>query len=111
MKRRTIFILLGVLGVYIILRVPFLFSMDEFSDYDEGTYLLIARSINQGYLPYRDIFAVHPPLFYYLLALWLRIFGDSLIAGRLLSMFIGILSVFLGYSIGSKLGGEDTGLS
>lgn len=84
--------------------------MDEFSDYDEGTYLLIARSINQGYLPYRDIFAVHPPLFYYLLALWLRIFGDSLIAGRLLSMFIGILSVFLGYSIGSKLGGEDTGL-
>jgi len=42
---------------------------------------MIARLINQGYLPYRDIFAVHPPLFYYMLALWLRIFGDNYVVG------------------------------
>ncbi|AAL80632.1 integral membrane glycosyltransferase [Pyrococcus furiosus DSM 3638] len=110
MKKRTTIALLGILTLYVALRVPPLFWMDEFSDYDEGTYLLIARSINSGYLPYRDIFAVHPPLFYYFLALWLRIFGDNVISGRSFSLFFGALSVVLGYLIGKKLKDEITGL-
>ncbi|WP_157726705.1 glycosyltransferase family 39 protein [Thermococcus sp. P6] len=77
--------------------------MNEYFDYDEGTYLLIARLINHGYLPYRDIFAVHPPLFYYLLALWLRIFGDSYIVGRLFSVFLGFLSLIVAYYVGKEV--------
>ncbi|WP_297477902.1 glycosyltransferase family 39 protein [Thermococcus sp.] len=79
--------------------------MNEYVDYDEGTYLLIARLINHGYLPYRDIFAVHPPLYYYLLAAWLRIFGDSYITGRLLSVLLGAFSVIISYFTGKKVGG------
>ncbi len=89
--------------------------MNEYFDYDEGTYLMIARLINQGYLPYRDIFAVHPPLFYYMLALWLRIFGDNYVVGRLFSVFLGFLSLIIAYFIGKevkdwKLGVTFTGL-
>jgi len=77
--------------------------MNEYFDYDEGTYLMIARLINQGFLPYRDIFAVHPPLYYYVLALWLRIFGDSYVVGRLLSVFLGFLSLIVAYYAGKEL--------
>lgn len=76
--------------------------MNEYFDYDEGTYLMIARLINHGYLPYRDIFAVHPPLFYYLLALWLRVFGDNYVVGRLFSVFLGSLSLIVAYYVGRE---------
>lgn len=77
--------------------------MGEYFDYDEGTYLMMARLINHGYLPYRDVFAVHPPLYYYLLALWLRIFGDSYITGRLLSVTLGLISLIVAYFTGKEL--------
>lgn len=84
--------------------------MNEYWDYDEGTYLLIAKLINQGYLPYRDIFAVHPPFSYYLLALWLRIFGMDYIAGRGLSLLFGALSVLTAYHIGKELKDKKLGI-
>ncbi|WP_167905933.1 glycosyltransferase family 39 protein [Thermococcus sp. CX2] len=88
---------------YILLRLLMFESMSEYYDYDEGTYLLIARLINHGYLPYRDIFAVHPPLYYYLLAVWLRVFGDNYITGRALSVFFGLLSLIIAYYIGKEI--------
>ncbi|WP_167900402.1 glycosyltransferase family 39 protein [Thermococcus sp. LS1] len=95
---------------YILLRLLMLESMSEYYDYDEGTYLLIARLINHGYLPYRDIFAVHPPLYYYLLAIWLKIFGDSYIIGRMLSVFFGLLSLIIAYYIGKEIKDWKLGL-
>ena len=77
--------------------------MGEYFDYDEGTYLMMARLINHGYLPYRDVFAVHPPLYYYLLALWLRIFGDNYITGRLLSVILGLVSLIVAYFTGKEV--------
>ncbi|NJE30997.1 hypothetical protein E3E38_08065 [Thermococcus sp. 18S1] len=94
-----------ILLIYALTRVTLLFQMNEYVDYDEGTYLLMARLINSGYLPYRDTFAVHPPLYYYLLAGWLRVFGDSYVSGRLLSVFLGGLAVVLAYRTGKLLGG------
>ncbi|ADT83860.1 hypothetical protein TERMP_00883 [Thermococcus barophilus MP] len=85
--------------------------MNEYFDYDEGTYLMIARLINQGYLPYRDIFAVHPPLFYYMLALWLRIFGDNYVVGRLFSVFLGFLSLIIAYCIGKEVKSWELGVT
>ncbi|WP_460128007.1 ArnT family glycosyltransferase [Thermococcus prieurii] len=84
--------------------------MNAYTDYDEGTYLLIARLINHGYLPYRDIYAVHPPLYYYALALWLRIFGDSYVIGRLFSVCIGYVSILVAYLVGRELLSETLGV-
>jgi len=102
MDRRDIGLLFPVL-VYFLLRLSLLHPMNAYMDYDEGTYLLMARMINHGHLLYRDIYAVHPPLFYYLLALWLRLFGDTYIVGRLLSMTFGLLSVAVAYFTGKGL--------
>ncbi len=108
-KRDAIIGLLIAL-LYLGTRIYGLFGgMNEYFDYDEGTYLLIARFINHGVLPYRDIFAVHPPLYYYLLALWLRIFGDSYIVGRLLSVFLGALAVLVAYYTGKEIKNRQLG--
>ncbi|CAB50183.1 ArnT family glycosyltransferase [Pyrococcus abyssi] len=110
MKRKPELLMLLVFVVYIALRLPLLFPTNEYWDYDEGTYLLIARYINLGYLPYRDVLAVHPPLFYYLLALWLRVFGDSYIVGRLFSLSFGALSLILAYKVGKIVRDEMLGV-
>ncbi|NJE42279.1 glycosyltransferase family 39 protein [Thermococcus sp. GR6] len=103
--------MLSILFVYLLTRIYCIFTfMSEYYDYDEGTYLLIARLINHGYLPYRDIFAVHPPLYYYLLAIWLKIFGDSYVTGRMLSVFFGLLSLIIAYYIGKEIKDWKLGL-
>jgi len=102
---------LFIMGMYITLRLPLLPVQNAGIDYDEGTYLLIARLINQGMHPYNSIFAVHPPLYYYTLAAWMRVFGDNYIVGRSLSLFLGFLSVIVAYLTGKELRGEKLGLS
>ncbi|MDV3104773.1 glycosyltransferase family 39 protein [Thermococcus waiotapuensis] len=100
-----------ILAYYLVTRLWGISSaMNEYFDYDEGTYLMMARFINHGVLPYRDIYAVHPPFYYYLLALWLRIFGDSYVVGRLLSVFLGLLAVLVAYLVGRELRGWKTGV-
>lgn len=102
MKKQDLSVMLLLL-LYLVIRLPLLIPMDEYMDYDEGTYLMIARFINHGVLPYRDIYAVHPPLYYYLLALWLRVFGDNYIVARSLSVVVGALSILIAYLIGREL--------
>jgi len=98
----TVIALLAV--PYLLLRIMVIHGgMNEYFDYDEGTYLMIARFINHGILPYRDVFAVHPPLYYYLLALWLRIFGDSYVVGRTLSVVLGLIAMVFAYLTGKEL--------
>jgi len=97
------FFITAILILYIITRLFKISIMGEYFDYDEGTYLMIAHLINNGYLPYRDIFAVHPPLYYYLLALWLRILGDTYIIGRLFSVFLGLISILVAYFTGREI--------
>ena len=111
LNKRLILMYLMVIGMYFAFRLPLLTIQNEYFDYDEGTYLLIARLINHGVYPYRDIFAVHPPLYYYALAGWLRLFGDNYISGRVFSLTLGLLSVFLAYRIGKELKNEILGLS
>ncbi len=53
---------------------------------------------------------IHPPLYYWLLHFWVRLFGDSEAALRSLSAVWGILLVWLVYQIGSRLFDRRTGL-
>ncbi len=52
---------------------------------DEGFHLLAARLINAGKRPYLDFFYQHPPLYAYVTAGWLRLFGDSWRSAHVLS--------------------------
>ncbi len=110
-KNKRLLIFMAIILIFFSLRIPMLTIQNAYFDYDEGTYLLIARLINHGVLPYRDVFAVHPPLYYYALAGWLRLFGDNYIVGRTFSLFLGLISIFLAYLTGRELKGEKLGLA
>lgn len=56
--------------------------------YDEGYYAHIAERIINGEIPYKDFFLQFPPGYFYLLALFYKIFGASIITGRILTLII-----------------------
>jgi uncharacterized membrane protein len=82
---------------------------------DEGTSVALAArdlaAVTQGAA--NDI---HPPLYYYLLHVWMALFGNSELAVRSLSALLGTLVVLLVFALGSLLAalgrhdGRRTGL-
>lgn len=52
-----------------------------------------------------------PPLFYLLLRLWIKLFGESNTALRLLSVFIGVTTIMALFFLGRKVFDEKTGLA
>ncbi|GIW48508.1 MAG: membrane protein [Deltaproteobacteria bacterium] len=53
---------------------------------------------------------VHPPLYYLLLGLWIRVFGDGESEVRLLSAFFGVFSIPLLFLIANDLFGKTVAL-
>ena len=53
---------------------------------------------------------VHPPLYYFLLHYWMKLFGDSETAVRMPSVLIGVLSVTMIYLVGKRLFDQQVGL-
>ncbi len=76
---------------------------------DEGNSLVMAhRSVVAIWQnAARDI---HPPLYYWLLHFWQKLFSDSEFALRSFSVVLGILLVWAIYFLGKRLWGRTTGL-
>lgn len=53
---------------------------------------------------------IHPPLYYYLLHFWMRVFGNSEFAVRALSALLGTVLVYLTYLLGRHLSNHWLGL-
>ena len=45
----------------------------------------------------------HPPLYFWLMHYWMRVWGDSIFAVRLFSVLLGLFSVFLAYRLTLRL--------
>lgn len=77
---------------------------------DEGTSVALSQrdlaSITRDSA--RDI---HPPLYYWLLGGWARVFGTDEAAVRSLSAFLGVVLVALTYALGRLLAGRWIGLA
>ncbi|HEY9827732.1 MAG TPA: glycosyltransferase family 39 protein, partial [Stenomitos sp.] len=76
-------------------------------DLDEGIELAKATLLNQGYDLYDPIWSDQPPLMTLLLAAWLKLFGNHIVAARLLilSFATGLISAFyqsLRLSVGTQ---------
>ncbi len=76
---------------------------------DEGTSVAVAQ---------RDLATIardaandiHPPLYYWLLSGWVRLFGTSEIAVRSLSALLGVALIALTFALGQRLAGPWIGL-
>jgi 4-amino-4-deoxy-L-arabinose transferase-like glycosyltransferase len=55
---------------------------------DEGFHLLAAQMVGGGAMPYRDFFYQHPPLFAYLYAGWMGLFGATWRSAHALSALL-----------------------
>lgn len=113
-KKRTaalvnIGMLVAVLAIAVVVRVAYINQLGYNSD--EAVYAGQGASIAQ--LPIlKDIFPVfraHPLLFQFLVAVTYK-FGTNDILPRLLSVVIGLATVYLTYDIGKRLYGRPAGL-
>jgi len=73
---------------------------------NESFHLLAAQLINTGKKPYLDFFYQHPPLFIYLNAAWMRVFGESWRSAHALSALlaggcIAVTAVYVYNRLGS----------
>lgn len=74
---------------------------------DEGVMLNIANNAVHGKMQMFSLtypFVPHPPVYFYIAGLWMKIFGVSILAVRALSATIGVVSIILVYGITKKLG-------
>ena len=55
---------------------------------DEGFHLLAAQLVRAGRRPYLDLFYQHPPLYIYLAAGWMRLFGEGWRSAHLMSALL-----------------------
>jgi hypothetical protein len=74
---------------------------------DEGCHLLAAQLIRAGRKPYVDFFYQHPPIYAYLTAGWMAVFGDSWRSPHLMSALLTALGAMLaGNFVFSRLAAE-----
>lgn len=78
---------------------------------DEATSVLVARNLS-----FADIVNkfspgdFHPPLYYFLLKIWIGVFGATEVGARSLSVVLGSATIPVVFLIGRKLLGKETGL-
>jgi hypothetical protein len=62
---------------------------------DEGFHLLASQLVLSGKRPYLDFFYQHPPMFIYLNAAWMLVFGDTWRSAHLFAALCTAVCVFL----------------
>ncbi len=78
---------------------------------DEALFLFVARSPTAGaLLDFLRGHESHPPLFYFLMRMWLAVWGDSEAAALALPVLLGVALVPAMYLVGSRMFSRRTGL-
>jgi dolichyl-phosphate-mannose-protein mannosyltransferase len=78
--------------------------------YDAGVYLESARMMRRGYPLYRVIFDSQPPLWLMLVSLSFHWFGESVLAGQLVTATAGLVTVAATMTATAQLCGWSGGL-
>lgn len=108
-KRQDGFIKIFLIGLLCLftLSAHALGYADRELDPDEvSTMQVIANSFAEMS---RDSAALYPPLYFYLLKLWVSIVGLSLVTLRLFSLFFALWAIYLAYRLGAELYTEREG--
>lgn len=87
-----------------------LFAASEIRiDGDEGNYLLDAKLLMDGKVPYKD-FNARLPVLMHLLVPFIQFFGNNMLGGRLLSVISVTLTALFLFKIGKRLANPAIGL-
>jgi len=74
---------------------------------NERVYSEIARVVSEGGMPYRDTWDHKPPMLYFLLAIFVRLFGNSALSIHLAGVILGFLFASISALFVSKLTHSD----
>ena len=99
LKNSTVFLVLSLVTFFI--RFPFFFR--DYIDRDESTFILLAQSWVDGYLPYMQLWDLKPPLTFAFFAAIISIFGKSFLAIRFFGTLLVVITAFFTYKIGLKI--------
>lgn len=86
-------------GIFVLLLLPI---KVHFEIYDEGIILTGAMRILGGELPYKDFWTIYPPGQFYIVALILKLFGNSIFFTRIFDTIIRFGILILIYFISKK---------
>ena len=100
-----VFICLVILALA--MRLPYFF--EAVIDWDESTFILLGQSVIDGYLPYTQLLDAKPPLLWISFALFIAIFGKTVVSIRLAGTICVVITAFLTYLIGSKIWDRNIG--
>lgn len=99
-ETKTYHVLFIVLTISLLIRL--LFLPERWINPDEGAHLYDAKFILDGKIPFVD-YESRMPVYVYTLAAFLKVFGVSYLAGRLMPLFSNIGIGILVFLIGNKL--------
>jgi hypothetical protein len=110
--RAEVAVLLGVLALALLLRVVDLRSLPYVLLGDESKFALEARAFNQGLLfePFQTAVDGHWGLWFMVLGLFTRVFGETIEAIRLHAVIFGTLSILATYALTRLLWGHRPAL-
>lgn len=89
------------------LRLPYFF--DSVIGWDESTYTLMGQDLLNGHLPYTHLWEVKPPLVFLFYALFINLFGKSILAIRLGGVLVVFCAAFFVYKTGRNLYNRKAG--
>ena len=86
----------------IVFLTQFSYIQYEVIDWDESTYFLISKYASEGSVLYVDYWEAKPPIFFLYLGIIFKIFGATLLVGRLAGDLLILLSTIFIYKILEK---------
>lgn len=94
--------MIGIFFFLFALLIRFPFCFDYEIDWDESTFVLIAQDLLNGRLPYTHLWILKPPLVFLPYALFIFLFGKSIIAIRALGFLCVVSTALIVWVIGRR---------
>ena len=100
-KLRDSTVYISLLLYAFLLRFPFVFR--DYIDRDESTFIIVAQNWLDGDLPYTVLWDLKPPITFLFFAIFISIFGKSLVAIRIAGIIAVSLIALFTYKIAREM--------
>ena len=98
--------------IYLVLILSFclrLIGINQSMWLDEAISVSVARMPIEKIVPIFSVQDFHPPIYYWFLNIWIKVFGDKVVTMRLSSVLFSLITIWLVYLIGVKIKDKKLG--